>query len=127
MQSEPWFSNETKLGLGLAGGALATLGIFALAVKFAPSTGKNVKLNAVRSNSDIPQVGGEGGHTDLVPMKTMQVTLSMQVPRDFSKREIESLFERFNRLDVILEPSCRYLGVDAVGEPWGMPLRTAGR
>src|SRR5271166_2050555 len=119
-QSAPWFSNETKLGLGLAGGALATLGLFALAVKYAPST----KTMAVSSdqprymNSDIPREG----RGDVVPMKTMQVTLSMEVPENFSKREIDALLAR---LKVIADPSCRYLGVDAVGEPWGTPLMRA--
>jgi len=120
MQSEPWFSNETKLGLGLASGALATLGIFALAVKFAPSN-KHVrdvgdgasKFDAIRYHSDIPREG----NGDIVPMKTMQVTLSLEVPQDFSKREIDALLAR---LKVVSDPSCKFLGVDAVGEPWGV-------
>jgi len=113
-ESKPWFSNETKVGLGLAGAALGTLGIFAIAVKFSKST-KEPGAYAV-TNMDIPR----GGRGDVVPMKTMQVTLSMEVPEDFSKREIDALLAR---LKVVADPGCRYLGVDAVGEPWGTPAR----
>lgn len=124
MTSESWFSNETKLGLGLAGGALATLGLFALAVKFAPSS--NSKSFATNNDTatpskynmhtDIPREG----RGDVIPMKTMQVTLSMEVPESFTRREVDALLAR---LKVIADPSCRYLGVDAVGEPWGTAAR----
>ena len=123
--SNPWFSNETKLGLGLAAGAAATLGLFALAVKFAPSTksmatssGGDVKYSM---NTDIPREG----RGDVIPMKTMQVTLSMEVPENFTRREVDALLAR---LKVIADPSCRYLGVDAVGEAWGSSAaRMSGR
>jgi hypothetical protein len=120
MQTESWFSNETKLGLGLAAGAAATLGLFALAVKFAPSNkslavnsgGSDVASSKYSTHTDIPREG----RGDVIPMKTMQVTLSMEVPENFTRREIDALLAR---LKVIADPSCRYLGVDAVGEAWG--------